>query len=162
MEQKNRMMRQLIGNSGASQAGSDVFEHNLINSIVQNDAQQKAIESIDNALLDEFKNQVRMWWQYDTDIKRLQIAIRERKTAQNHITDKVLDFMKRHNIEDLNTKEGVLRYRTSVVKAPLSQKSIKTKLSEYFERDPNAMNFIKKIFEDREKVEKVSLRRLKI
>ena len=94
--------------------------------------------------------------------KRLQVAIRERRTAQNHITEKVLDFMKRHNIEDLNTKEGVLRYRTAVVKAPLSQKSIKTRLSEFFERDPNAMNYIKKIFEDREKVEKVSLRRLKL
>ena len=154
-----RKMRQMISNSGITAGNSEVFDHNLINNIVNND---RAIESIDNALLDEFKNQVRMWWQYDTDIKRLQVAIRERRTAQNHITEKVLDFMKRHNIEDLNTKEGVLRYRTAVVKAPLSQKSIKTRLSEFFERDPNAMNYIKKIFEDREKVEKVSLRRLKL
>jgi len=144
----------------ASTQNANTFDYNLINSIVEQ--QSASAESIDNALLEDFKNQVKIWWELDTAIKRLQIAVRERKKAQNVMNAKILDFMRRHNIEDLNTKDGVLRYKATYVKAPLSQRNIKEKLSEYFERDPNAMNILRKVFEERDKVEKVTLRRIKM
>jgi hypothetical protein len=144
----------------ASTGNANTFDYNLINSIVEQQSAQA--ENIDNALLEDFKNQVKIWWELDTAIKRLQIAVRERKKAQNVMNAKILEFMRRHNIEDLNTKDGVLRYKATYVKAPLSQRNIKDKLSEYFERDPNAMNILRKVFEERDKVEKVTLRRIKM
>ena len=70
--------------------------------------------------------------------------------------------MHRFNIEDLNTKDGIIRYRKTFVKEPLSQKTIKTKLIEMFKDDQSTMEKVEKIFTDREKVEKTSLRRLKL
>lgn len=121
---------------------------------------QQIVEDLDHALLEEFKNQVRTWWELDTAIKRLQAALKDRRAMQNTLGARILDFMRKHNIEDLNTKEGILRYKASFVKAPLSQKVVKTKLMEYFQQDQRAVDFLKKMFDERERVEKVSLRRL--
>lgn len=152
---------QALSNMQNGGSGTGPFDHNLINSIIEHpDNQASLMDGLDNALLEEFKQQVKVWWELDTAIKRLQIAVRERKKAQAVMNAKILDFMQRYRVEDLNTKEGVLRYRTAYVKAPLSQKNIREKLTEYFNRDPNALNILKKVFEDREQVEKVSLRRI--
>jgi len=159
MSDAQRVRNMAANMQAAAAQNANTFDYNLINSIVE---QHQSAESIDNALLEDFKNQVKIWWELDTAIKRLQIAVRERKKAQNVMNSKILDFMRRHNIEDLNTKDGVLRYKATYVKAPLSQKGIKDKLSEYFERDPNAMNILRKVFEERDKVEKVTLRRIKM
>lgn len=154
-------MRQLMPRPPPSEG---MFDPSLINSIVEHPDnarnQARLMEGLDNALLEEFKNQVKVWWELDTAIKRLQIAVRERKKAQSVMNAKILDFMKKYSVEDLNTKDGVLRYKTAYVKAPLSQKSIKDKLTEYFNRDPAALTILKKVFDEREKVEKVSLRRV--
>ena len=160
MSDAQRVRNMAANMHAASAQNANTFDYNLINSIVEQQA--SSAESIDNALLEDFKNQVKIWWELDTAIKRLQIAVRERKKAQNVMNAKILDFMRRHNIEDLNTKDGVLRYKATYVKAPLSQRNIKEKLSEYFERDPNAMNILRKVFEERDKVEKVTLRRIKM
>jgi len=161
MSDAQRVRQMASAMQQASAAGNaNTFDYNLINSIVEQQSAQA--ENIDNALLEDFKNQVKIWWELDTAIKRLQIAVRERKKAQNVMNAKILEFMRRHNIEDLNTKDGVLRYKATYVKAPLSQRNIKDKLSEYFERDPNAMNILRKVFEERDKVEKVTLRRIKM
>jgi hypothetical protein len=70
--------------------------------------------------------------------------------------------MSKFNIEDLNTKDGIIRYRKTFVKEPLSQKTIKNKLEELFKDDQENFEKIEKIFTDREKIEKMSLRRLKL
>ena len=160
MSDAQRVRQMASAMQQAAAGNANTFDYNLINSIVEQQSAQA--ENIDNALLEDFKNQVKIWWELDTAIKRLQIAVRERKKAQNVMNAKILEFMRRHNIEDLNTKDGVLRYKATYVKAPLSQRNIKDKLSEYFERDPNAMNILRKVFEERDKVEKVTLRRIKM
>jgi hypothetical protein len=148
----------------AAQGGARITDH-LVSQIVdphEADESSALMDGVDHVLLEEFKNQVKMWWELDTAVKRLQAAIKERKKMQLHLNDKILNFMKQYNIEDLNTKDGVLRYKTSFVKTPLSQKTIKTKLCEFFERDEHAKEIVRKIFEEREKVQKVSLRRINI
>jgi hypothetical protein len=70
--------------------------------------------------------------------------------------------MDRFNIEDLNTKEGVIRYRKSYVKGPLSQKIIKNKLEELFKNDQDTFEKVQKIFTERGKVEKTTLKRINI
>ena len=70
--------------------------------------------------------------------------------------------MARFNIEDLNTKEGIIRYKKTFVKEPLTQKMIKEKLNELFKDSDTHLEKINEIFTNRNKVEKTSLRRLKI
>lgn len=136
---------------------------NIINNDIALDSTESVMsESINEALLQEFKDNVKRWLELDNQLKRLAAASKERRKKKNEINNKILEFMSKFNIEDLNTKEGIIRYKKSYVKEPLSQKTIKTKLEELFKDQPDIFERIDKIFTDRGKVEKLSLRRLKI
>lgn len=141
--------------------------HNMINNIMNNDiaidnTSREMTESMNEVLLEEFKDNVKQWLELDNQLKRLAAASKERRKKKNDINLKILEFMGKFNIEDLNTKDGIIRYKKTFVKEPLSQKTIKTKLEELFKDDQENFEKIEKIFTDREKVEKTSLRRLKL
>jgi hypothetical protein len=110
--------------------------------------------------LDDFKNHVRIWMEVDNSIKKMQAAIKERNVAKTMLSQKILTFMAKFNIEDLNTKEGVLRYRVTQVKAPISQTIIKSKLTENYDPRLTADELSSKIFDNRQVMEKHSLRRI--
>ena len=141
-------------------------DNEVVDSIIQSDldapsVSQELIPGITPEELQEFKNQVKTWLDLDVVIKRLQIAIKERKKIQVVLNEKILKFMILHSIEDLNTKSGTIRYKSSKVKAPLSQKSIKMKLTETFDGNTKIIEKINKVFDDRETKEKQTLRKLK-
>jgi hypothetical protein len=141
--------------------------HNMINNIMNNDiaidnTSREMTESMNEVLLEEFKDNVKQWLELDNQLKRLAAAAKERRKKKNDINLKILEFMGKFNIEDLNTKDGIIRYKKTFVKEPLSQKTIKTKLEEIFKDDQENFEKIAKIFTDREKIEKTSLRRLKL
>ena len=112
------------------------------------------------AELEEFKNCVHMWMEVDNNIKKLQALAKERGTIKKELGSKILAFMARFNIEDLNTKEGKLRYKVTQVKAPLSQTVIKNKIQTNFRQCTDVEDLTKKVFE-RETVAKHCLRRFK-
>mgnify|MGYP001435234617 FL=1 len=146
---------------------NELKHHAMIENIVDNDiaidnTSQEMTESMNEALLEEFKSHVKDWLELDNQLKRLAAAAKERRKKKNDINLKILEFMGRFNIEDLNTKEGIIRYRKTYVKEPLSQKTIKTKLEELFKDDLDTFEKVQKIFTEREKIEKASLRRLKL
>jgi hypothetical protein len=113
--------------------------------------------------LDEFKTYVKKWLELDNFVKKAKEAIKEKKKIQDKLSQIITQFMCKYDIEDLNTKDGKIRCKTQVVKAPQSQKIIKQKITDYFKDNENQkQDFIKKVYEERETVEKVSLRRLRI
>jgi hypothetical protein len=122
----------------------------------------KSMEIPDNDDLQNFKAQVRQWIDVDNVIKKLQQAAREKSKVKKELTGKILEFMARYNIEDLNTKDGKIRYKISYTKVPLSQKQIKEKMIEYYDTQTSSDELTKKIFESREKVPKPTLRRVHI
>lgn len=109
----------------------------------------------------EFKNNVKEWLHIDDDIATLQNAIKERKNKKNELTPKIMDFMGRFQINDLNTKQGKLKYvKTSSIK-PLNKDYLISRLGDYFkdfEKGQKAFQFINN---NRDKTEKVSLRRVR-
>jgi hypothetical protein len=116
----------------------------------------------DSRQLDAFKNDVRTWIEVDNSIRDMHAAIRDRRAAKKSLTDRILSFMEEFNIEDLNTKDGRLRYRMSYVRAPLSHASIKDRISNYFASNASAAQEVHgAVFGNRERSEKLSLRRLK-
>lgn len=134
---------------------------NIINSDVDSVRSTELSRTIDPNELQEFKQQVKTWLELDLVVKRLQAAIKERKKIQKELRENILKFMLLNNVEDLNTKHGTIRYRTSLVKAPLGQKEIKEKLYSEFEGEEQIINKIKRVFDDREKRERTTLTKLK-
>lgn len=126
-----------------------------------NDQDNDMVEVIDQELFEEFKTKVKQWMELDTQIKRLRAAITVRKKMQGDLNDKILAFMANHNIEDLNTKDGVLRFKTSRVKAPLSQRLIKDRLKDKLSSNPDMYKSVMSIFDERESKERSTLRRIK-
>ena len=105
-----------------------------------------------------------MWIDIDNQIKQMAQILKEKKQVQRALTEKVLVFMARYNIEDLNTKDGKLRYKVTHVKPSVKQTTIKKKLLDYFEHDKDLANkVVNAVFDDEgtPKVEKPALRRLK-
>ena len=117
----------------------------------------------ENVSLEEFKEYVRKWIELDNNIKKAQEVIKERKKVRDKLSLVISGFMCKYDIEDLNTKEGRIRCKVTTVKAPVNQKTVKQKITDYFSFDESKKaEILNKIYEEREKVEKVSLRRLRI
>ena len=134
--------------------------------------------------LDAFKGDVRTWLDIDRSIRELQASLRERRAAKRALTGRVGDFMTRYNVEDLRTREGSrLRFRMTMVRAPLSHVDIRDRLARHIEAryiaaggsegggggggsedraridaDIDDMNVV--LFGNREKVERPTLRRM--
>lgn len=143
------------------------MDNSLVDNIMNNDialdnTNTDLVETMNEALLEEFKDNVQAWMDLDNQLKRLEAASKQRKTKKKELNEKILDFMAKYNIEDLNTKQGVIRYKKVFVKEPLSQKIIKERLSDLFKDDQTNYEKIEKIFTDRGKIEKQSLRRVKL
>lgn len=159
MEQYLQSQRALPTRSMAplSEAGSSVYGGRKI--------EQALMETPDNMALEEFKQQVKVWIEIDNQVKKMNQIVKEKKAIQKHLTEKILAFMQRYSIEDLNTKDGKLRYKVSYTKPVVRKaKEIKDKLLNYFEHDKETgKKVVDAVFEPEEqtKVEKVSLRRLK-
>lgn len=117
----------------------------------------------DNIGLDEFKMLVKKWFEYDNFIKKAKELIAEKKKSRDKLSELISKFMCKNELEDINTKDGRIRCKTTTVKSPINQKVIKEKISDYFKGNENQKNdILHKIYDEREKTEKVSLRRLKI
>ena len=68
-----------------------------------------------------FKNEVKEWLLLDDDILTLQNAIKERKKKKDELTPKILDYMNRYEINDLNTSNGKLKFTKSMQTKPLNK-----------------------------------------
>lgn len=100
--------------------------------------QMQQIELPDANNMEEFKNQVKAWIEIDNQIKKLQSLARERNSAKTQLTAKILNFMGKYNIEDLNTKDGKLRYKVAKVNRQANQSDIKKRVSEHYDKVANA------------------------
>lgn len=107
-----------------------------------------------------FKQNVKDWVTLDDDIKTLQDAIKKRKKRINELTPQILDFMKRFNINDLNTQNGQLRYTTSLLAKPVNKNFLLSKLGEFFKDNEKSQVLTTYIYDNRIKEEKVKLKRV--
>ena len=66
--------------------------------------------------------------------------------------------MHQNEIDELNSKQGIIRYKTSVVKAPLTTKKIKEELYDKLAQNFEVKTILDKAFDERDKVERVLTR----
>ena len=116
----------------------------------------------DNDEFIEFKANVKEWLTLDDDIITLQKAIKERKKKKDELTPKVLDFMNRFKINDLNTQEGKIKFTKSLYTKPLNKQFLISKLGDFFKDFNRGEKAATYILENRDKEEKFKLKRVAI
>lgn len=113
--------------------------------------------------LTEFRNYVKAYTETDNTIKQLRNALKERNAIKSKLSEKIIDFMAKYDIDDLNTADGKLSYRVTRVKVPVKVKEAKNKLIEYYDtiKESEVEDLVKKIFESTQIIEKQHLKRVK-
>ena len=113
--------------------------------------------------MEGFRCDVRTWIELDNSIRLLQESLRERKDAKRKLTNRIVTFMANHNIIDLATRFGRLRFQVEYVRAPLSHKAIRSRISDFYSSraEPDAAQELSgAVFGNRQRCERVALRRL--
>lgn len=155
-------LRQQRGCNG-HQSGPQSVAQSAASSTVHGTELVQVAAPQENITLEEFREYVRKWLELDNSIKKAQEAIKERKRVRDKLAVIISGFMCKYNIEDLNTKEGRIRCKITTVKAPVNQRIIKEKITDFFSNDEEKKTeILTKLYDERPQVEKVSLRRLKI
>ena len=110
--------------------------------------------------MDTFKNLVADWFKYDDAIRKLKIAIRERKTLQQVLNNKIEDFMFKYNYNDLNTQNGRLKTNVKNVYKPINIKEVREIINN--NKHLTGEELLAKIFnkDEREMVVKKTIRRI--
>ena len=116
---------------------------------------------VNNLLLDEFKKEVKEYLHIDNDIKKLMEAVKERKKRKKILSTSIISFMKTHNIQDLNSEDGRLKYSVSKTAKSLSKQHIYQSLSKFMKSNDKAQEALSFIYNNREKVETYKLKKLK-
>ena len=106
-----------------------------------------------------FKKEVSDWITLDDDIRTLQKAIKERKDKKTELTPKILYFMEKFKINDLNTNDGKLKFSRSLYTKPLNKKYLISRLGDFFRDYSKGEKIAGFIMDNRDKEEKVRLTR---
>jgi hypothetical protein len=130
-----------------------------ITNVVKEATGPTGLITLDDITLEDFKNYVKKWLEMDAYLKRAMEVVKEKKKQRNKLAEVITRFMCKYNIEDLNTKEGRIRCKTSYIREPVTQKVIKAKMTELL---PERKDIVTKIYDERPKHERLSLKRLKI
>jgi hypothetical protein len=108
-----------------------------------------------------FRTDVRTWLEVDTSIRALQASIRDRREAKRALSNRILSFMSRYNIEDLSTRAGCLRFQVTYVRTPLSHQTIRRRIETFYSSNTEAAQELSgAVFGNRDRAERTSLRRV--
>ena len=119
---------------------------NIIDNILDNNLEPTEEE------LDMLKGLVSEWFKLDDQIRKLQIAIKERKVHLKAINGKIEKFMFDYKFKDLNTQHGRIKANERKIKVPVKLSEIKTKILEL--KDLSGEELLNEIFNDRPTVKK--------
>jgi hypothetical protein len=109
--------------------------------------------------LENFKNLVNDWFKYDDQIRKLIIAIKERKNYKKVLNNKIQDFMFTYKYNDLNTQHGRIKANIKEAKVPIKVTEIKDKIIQY--KDLSGEELLNQIFnEERPKILKKNITRI--
>jgi hypothetical protein len=117
----------------------------------------------DDDMLESFKTDVRTWLEVDTSIRTLQASIRDRRQAKRELSNRIMSFMSRYNIEDLSTRDGCLRFHVTYARMPLSHQAIRSRIESYYAADAEAAQELSgAVFGNRDRAERTVLRRMQM
>lgn len=167
MNQKDILVREYLRQQQSHLANED-FADKLIDAeqINVHHTQLVPTNSSTEDDLQQFKDQVKSWIKLDNEVKAINAKIKildnerkHRKKLIEKLSEGILNFMTSNEIDELNSKDGIIKYKKSYVKEHLSQKQIIHKLQDVFKNIDDAEERINNVFKNRDKVEKMRLLR---
>jgi hypothetical protein len=108
----------------------------------------------------QFKEEVKEWLALDDDIRTLQDAIKKRKVRKDILNKNILEYMAKFKINDLNTKDGTIKFAKSLTTKPLNKQFLISKLGDFFRDFSKGEKVATFILNNRDKEEKFRLRRV--
>jgi len=115
---------------------------------------------------EEFKHQVRAWIRMDSEVKDISAKMRlldgerkQRKRVQEELSKRIMAYMRNNEIDELNSRDGIIKSKTTYVKTSLSQKALIERLMAEFSLVNNVDDRLHEVFYNREKIEKSRLTR---
>ena len=109
----------------------------------------------------KLREAVNQFLEIDNQIITLQKAIKERRKKKEELSKVILHTMKNNDIDQMNLKGDRLIYQVSEYKTPINKNYLNSVLNKYFNNNEEKTNdLIEEIFNNREKVEKVRLKRV--
>ena len=134
---------------------TDILDEPLYEKVHKNEKEVPTAED-----MDDFKAQVNEWVRLDEQIKKLSIAVRERRTQQRAFGTAIQTFMIRFGYDNLSTQHGRITSSVKTVKVPVKQADVRSRLVE-LKGENEGSELIRQIFEEqRPMVERKSLRRI--
>lgn len=126
----------------------------IVNNIINNEKVEPTEDE-----LESFKNLVNEWFKFDDQIRKLNVAMKERKNHQRVLNNKIEEFMFNFKYNDLNTQHGRIKTNMKECVVPIKMNDIKTKIIQYNELSGEEL--LKRIFEeDRQTVMKKNIKRI--
>lgn len=111
--------------------------------------------------MEMFRQQVSEWLKLDDQIRKLNVAMRERKVHQRALGQKIQQFMLSNNYDNLNTQFGRIRATTRNVRQPVKVSDIRNTLLELADQKITGQELFDRLFECERPCEvKHSLRRI--
>jgi hypothetical protein len=126
--------------------------NSFINNVLDNNIEPTEEE------LDTLKAMVNDWFKYDDQIRKLQVAIKERKVHQRALNTKIETFMFNFKYKDLNTQHGCIKANERKIKVPVKMSEIKDKILQL--NHLSGEELLKEIFSDRPIVIKKNIKRV--
>ena len=109
--------------------------------------------------LADFKNRVSEWTKIDDQVKKLNIAIRERRLHQRVLSEGIKTFMTKFGYGNLNTNQGRILHTVKTIKQPLKINEIRQIILDNIHSTPEEL--FKKIFEsERPIIKKETIKRV--
>jgi hypothetical protein len=143
-----------MNNDAAVAAVAAAAADNIVDSIINQGKTEPTEEE-----LETFKNLVNDWFKYDDQIRKLMIAMKERKNYQRVLNNKIEEFMFNFKYNDLNTAHGRIKTNVKECIVPIKMNDIKTKIIQY--KELSGEELLKRIFEeDRQTVVKKNIKRI--
>lgn len=123
-------------------------------------------EPINEIEMSNFKENVKQWIRLDDEVRKIAEEVKksqkkkkELQIKRDEMNSSILYFMNKYNIGDLNTSNGRIKYAVSSTKSPINMKTLQEKLMGYYNNSDEAEKLLKFLEENRDKKEKVSLKR---
>lgn len=99
------------------------------------------------------------WVRHDSEIRVLQREIANRRKENKLLSTRLMEIMKRNEIDVFDIKDGKITYKKANVRKPISNKSLLDILNKYFEGDMEKVDDLNSfILENRQVVEKESIK----
>lgn len=125
----------------ALQSGAACDEERFFSEIAARSGADKASPS--EGEMQQFRERVQTWFRLDDEAQALQRSLKTKRVARDEVRDLVVEFMKRFDVEELNTQDGNLRHEVTRRRRAVSKATIEQRLAEHFAGDAGRLEELK-------------------